>query len=89
MSKPELVNALTKMRRDKQYRAVVQTDPDTALLHFDLTPEERGAIDAWDPQRLIAIGVGSELAHDAILGRDPFSRLEPAGAAARGSTGCG
>lgn len=91
MSKPELVNALTKMRRDKQYRAVVQTDPDTALLRVDLTPEERAALTAWDPARLEAIGVGAELAREAILGRDPFGRLEPvgAGAAAGGATGCG
>ena len=91
MSKPELVNVLTKMRRDKQYRAVVQTDPDTALLRVDLTPEERAALTAWDPTRLEAIGVGADLARDAVLGRDPFSRLEPlgAGATAGGATGCG
>ena len=90
MSKPELVNVLAKMRRDKQYRAVVQTDPDTALVRADLTPEERAALIAWDPARLEAIGVGSELAHDAILGHDQFSRLGPASAgAAGGATGCG
>lgn len=91
MSKPELVNVLTKMKRDKQFRTVVKSDPETALVRVELTPEEREALVAWDPARLEAIGVGSELARDAILGRDPFSRLEPAGvgAAGGGATGCG
>jgi hypothetical protein len=92
MSKPELVNVLTKMRRDKQYRAVVKSDPETALVRADLTHEEHDALLAWDPARLVAIGVGAELAHDALLGRDPFARLEPIGTSAAGgnnATGCG
>jgi hypothetical protein len=92
MSKPELVNVLTKMRRDKQYRAVVKADPETALVRADLTPEERDALLAWDPARLVAVGVGAELAHDALCGRDPFARLEPLGTGAAGgtrATGCG
>lgn len=90
MSKPELVNVLTKMKRDKQFRAVVKSDPETALIRVDLTPEERAALTAWDPARLVAIGVGSELAHDAILGLDPLARMQPVAAgAAGGATGCG
>ena len=92
MSKPELVKVLTKMRRDKQYRAVVKADPDTALVRADLTPEERDALLSWDPARLVAIGVGAELAHDALFGCDHFARLEPLGTGASGgtnATGCG
>ena len=92
MSKPELVNVLTKMRRDKQYRTVVKADPETALVRADLTPEERDALLSWDPARLVAIGVGAELAHDGLFGRDPFARLEPLGTGASGgtnATGCG
>jgi len=44
VSKPELVDLLTKMRRDKQYRAVVQSDPETALGRVTLTAAERDAI---------------------------------------------
>lgn len=89
MSKPELVNLLTKMRRDKQYRAVVQTDAETALPRYDLSAEERAALAAWDPARLEALGVGSALAQEAIWGRDPLRIIEPAGASAQGATGCG
>jgi hypothetical protein len=92
MSKPELVKVLTKMRRDTQYRTVVKADPETALVRADLTPEERDALLAWDPARLVAIGVGAELAHDAIFGRDPFARLESLSTGAAGgtnATGCG
>ncbi len=91
MSKPELVTVLTKMRRDKQYRNVVLTDPETALVRYDLGDDERAALVAHDPARLEALGIGSELAHDAVIGRDPLRAAEPAstGAAARGATGCG
>ena len=63
---------------------MVKADPETALVRADLTPEERDALLAWDPARLVAIGVGAELAHDAIFGRDPFARLEPVGTGAAG-----
>lgn len=89
MSKPELVTVLTKMRRDKQYRAVVKTDAETALLRYDLTPEERAALVAWDPARLEALGIGAELAEEAVWGRDPLRIPEPAGAGVQGATGCG
>jgi hypothetical protein len=91
MSKPALVNVLTKMRRDKQYRAVVKTDPDTALLRVDLTAEERAALTVWDTARLEAIGVGPALAHAALFGANPFGASEPvaAGAAGSGASGCG
>lgn len=89
MSKPELVNLLTKMRRDKQYRAVVKSDAATALPRYDLSADERAAVEAWDPARLQALGVGSELAQEAIWGRDPLRLTAPAGDAARGATGCG
>lgn len=91
MSKPELVNVLTKMRRDKQYRAVVRTDPATALLRADLTAEERDALLAWEPARLEGIGVGAELAREALFGRDPFGGLAAVGAEASGggASGCG
>lgn len=90
MSKPELVNVLTKMRRDKQYRNVVTTDPETALLRYDLSAEERAALTAHDPARLEALGIGADLARDAVLGRDPLRRHETAGAGStRGATGCG
>lgn len=89
MSKPELVNVLTKMRRDKQYRAVVKTDPDTALLRYDLSADERAALQSWDPARLEAIGVGAELADEALLGRDPLRLAAPVGATTGGATGCG
>lgn len=92
MSKPELVNVLTKMRRDKQYRGVVKSDPDTALVRVELTPEEREALVAWSPARLEAIGVGPELAREAIFGREHFSQVETAtgaGSGGGGATGCG
>jgi len=90
MSKPALVNVLTKMRRDKQYRAVVKTDPETALLRVDLTTEERTALTAWNPAHLEAIGVGGELAHDALFGKDPFAALHLAAAPnGGGASGCG
>ena len=89
MSKPELVNVLTKMRRDKQYRAVVKADPETALLRYELSDEERAALRSWDPTRLEAIGVGPELADQALLGRDPLRLAGSAGATADGATGCG
>ena len=91
MSKPELVNVLTKMRRDKQYRTVVLTDPETALVRYDLSDDERAALVAHDPARLEALGIGAELAHDAVIGRDPLRAAEPvaAGTSPRGATGCG
>lgn len=90
MSKPELVTVLTKMRRDKQYRAVVRTDPETALLRAELSAEERAALESWDVARLEAIGVGRDLATEALLGRDPFGAAVPAGSGAgQGASGCG
>ena len=89
MSKPELVDLLTKMRRDKQYRAVVKDDAATALPRYDLSAAERAAVEAWDPARLVALGIGAELAQEAIWGRDPLRITEPAGTVARGATGCG
>lgn len=89
MSKPELVTVLTKMRRDKQYRNVVNTDPDTALVRYDLSAEERDALVAVDPARLEALGIGTELAAEAVLGRDPLRIATSASTNTRGATGCG
>jgi hypothetical protein len=78
------------MRRDKQYRAVVKTDPETALLRVDLTAEERDALTAWDSRRLEAIGVGPELAHAALFGVNPFGASAPVAVGeAGGASGCG
>lgn len=88
VSKPELVDVLEKMVRDTQYRAVVHSDPDTGLFRAALTPEERAALISWDPARLEALGIGAQLAHEAILGHEQHRRLEPSDAGeAFGPTG--
>jgi hypothetical protein len=44
MSMPELQRVMERALSDEVFRALLQTNPDTALSEYDLTPAERALI---------------------------------------------
>ncbi|HLI25727.1 MAG TPA: Os1348 family NHLP clan protein [Chloroflexota bacterium] len=57
MSQQSLARVIERWSTDEAFRAAVQRDPDTALVGYDLTAEERAALIAGDADRLEALGV--------------------------------
>lgn len=62
MSRDHLSHILHRARTYAGYRRMLHLDPALALLDYDLTAMERGALLDRDPRALNALGVDEDLA---------------------------
>jgi hypothetical protein len=61
MSKQDLLQAVERASTDAGFRAQLQANPESALIGYDLAPEERAALVSGDPNRLRMLGVDARI----------------------------
>ncbi len=61
MSQATLAEVVERASVDETFRARLQSDPESALAGYELTPEERSALRSGDRAALKALGVDARI----------------------------
>ena len=78
MSLYNLQKFLYQLNRDERFQQQFRDDPDTLLADFDLSEEERGALEDGDIGLLYVLGVNGQILmhYAAFLGIEWFDYLD-------------
>ena len=79
MSRDALTQALARASADAAFRSQLQSNPESALAGYDLTPEERAALMRGDAGQLRALGVDARFSktHEPRPWGDPAGDMGP------------